>query len=109
VSVSAGHYPTIGLTSDGRAFIWGEGDVSPRGARWYREPWPVAPNHTFVAASAGGPLHGRRTNSEQTVPWGVSWAGQLGDGNREARWEPAPMAGDYSSSPLAPGGPTPWG
>src|SRR5690606_10871489 len=54
VSVSAGHYPTIGLTSDGRAFIWGEGDVSPRGARWYREPWPVAPNHTFVAASAGG-------------------------------------------------------
>ena len=92
-TLSAGHWHSLALDSNGRAWAWGrnddgqlgDGTTAPR-----NEPTPVTtpPGVTFAAVSAGGNHSLALDTDGNAWAWGLNGSGQLGDGSSSSRSVP---------------------
>ena len=118
VSVGTGGIHACGLAEDGRAWCWGHNDRGQLGVATTPDrcivgdlPVPCAkaaiPVQTEVRFSelASGDYHACGLSvSGVAWCWGANEHGQLGDGTREARPTPAPVAGGRVFESIAAGG-----
>ncbi|MFG2112084.1 Ig-like domain repeat protein [Streptomyces sp. NPDC048718] len=84
-AVAAGAYHSLGLTSDGRVFGWGNNELGNLGdGTTTRRPTPVEthlPAGTRVTGIAAGGGHSLALTSDgRVLAWGANDEGQLGDG-----------------------------
>jgi alpha-tubulin suppressor-like RCC1 family protein len=85
-AVAAGHFFSIGLTSGGGVYAWGENESGQLGnGNTTNQPTPglvSIPAGVTVAAVAGGSEHALAlTSAGQVYAWGANFDGQLGIGN----------------------------
>jgi alpha-tubulin suppressor-like RCC1 family protein len=83
--VSAGYYHTCGVTTDDRAFCWGEGSSGELGDGTNTSqlsPVAVAGGLRFRQVSAGTSYTCGVTIDDAAYCWGDNGAGQLGDGTQ---------------------------
>jgi alpha-tubulin suppressor-like RCC1 family protein len=104
--VDAGHLHTCAVTTDGRAFCWGNGRAGQLGTgKTYLSFWPrrVAGGLLFRNITAGV-VHscGVRTDG-RSYCWGSNQYGQLGDGTTTQRLTPVVVAGGLSFARLSGG------
>ena len=108
--VAAATYHTCALTTDGRAYCWGDnwygqlglgdGTHNPR-----LRPNPVAGGLTFRQLGAGGFGHTCGvTTAGRAYCWGNNQFGELGDGTETERDAPVPVAGGHVFSEVLPRG-----
>jgi alpha-tubulin suppressor-like RCC1 family protein len=105
--VAAGDYHTCALTTDDRAYCWGDNGYGQLGTgtigRQFR-PAAVAGGLEFRQLSAGGFGHTCGvTASGLAYCWGHNEWGQLGDGTSTDRVAPTPVAGRLTFSQVLPG------
>jgi alpha-tubulin suppressor-like RCC1 family protein len=105
--VDAGGYHTCAVTTDQRAYCWGDGRNGQRGdgsiTLIIRTPRPVFGNHLFTKVT-GGVLHTCGvTPTNQAWCWGWNADGQLGDGSRTDRLTPHLVAGGFAFNQVSSG------
>jgi alpha-tubulin suppressor-like RCC1 family protein len=101
-SVSAGGRHTCGVTTDNRAFCWGDGSTGQIGDGLIVEkrtrPRAVAGGLVFrevvaQAQSTSGGYSCGVTTDNKAYCWGLNFDGQLGDGTTTQRVKPVAVAG----------------
>jgi alpha-tubulin suppressor-like RCC1 family protein len=95
-SVSAGFHHTCGLTTDGKAYCWGDDSWGQLGDGSTAVSWvPVAVSGglTFTSVSAGGRHTCGVTTQGKAYCWGGNAFGQLGNGSTDSSMVPVPVAG----------------
>jgi alpha-tubulin suppressor-like RCC1 family protein len=93
LSVGAGH--TCGLTTDGTAYCWGNGERGRFGTgdtSIALSPKLIADTGTYVAITAGGYHTCALTATGTAFCWGQGKYGQLGDGIFADRLRPVQVA-----------------
>lgn len=101
IAVSAGHYHSLGLTSEGRIFAWGHniyGTFGTGGMTSSNIPVPVATagalaGRTVTAISASGNHSVALSLDGRVHCWGRNNLGQLGEGTTETRYLPVTVGG----------------
>jgi alpha-tubulin suppressor-like RCC1 family protein len=106
--VTAADYHTCALTTDARAYCWGDnsyGQLGLGGPTTRRlRPSPVSGGLTFRQLSAGGLGHTCGvTSTGRAYCWGNNQFGQLGDGTETDRSAPTPVASTLAFSEVLPG------
>jgi alpha-tubulin suppressor-like RCC1 family protein len=104
--MSAGYYHTCAVTTDSRAYCWGEngqgqlgdGTISQRLA-----PVAVAGGHQFRLVEAGSGFTCGVTTDNRAYCWGSNQHGQLGDGTLTARPRPVLVLGGLQFSQVSAG------
>jgi alpha-tubulin suppressor-like RCC1 family protein len=94
--VDAGDFHNCGITTDNRAFCWGNGRNGQIGnGQKYLSFWPraVAGGLRFDRLTGGSSHTCGETTLNQVYCWGSNYAGQLGDGTTTDRLTPVPVAG----------------
>jgi alpha-tubulin suppressor-like RCC1 family protein len=95
--LSAGVFHTCGETTTNRAYCWGSNTYGGLGIGEASDPrlvpLAVAGGHFFSQVSAGAFHTCGVTPENQGYCWGYNFGAALGDGTREDRWEPTPIAG----------------
>jgi alpha-tubulin suppressor-like RCC1 family protein len=110
--VSAGGTHTCGVTSDNRAYCWGNnrqgqvGDGSE--VRQRLQPTPVAGRRFYREISAGGEQQGSGfscaiTMGDRAFCWGDGRNGQIGDGSTFLRFTPRAVSGGHSFRQVSAG------
>jgi alpha-tubulin suppressor-like RCC1 family protein len=98
LQVSAGLYHTCGVTSDHRAFCWGQNDAGQLGDGTTGNdstPVAVAGGLHFLQVSAGYSYSCGVTTDNRAYCWGENTYGKLGNGTTIRRLVPAAVAGGY--------------
>lgn len=93
--LAAGVSFTCGLSAGGRALCWGE-SIGGQGDD-YLTPNPVPGDHRFVQLVAGWHHACGLTAAGNAYCWGRNDHGQLGNGTRVDRGEPAEVPGTFQS------------
>lgn len=104
--MDAGSTHTCAVTTDERAFCWGNGRTGAIGnGRAYLSFWPraVAGGIHFERVSAGGNHTCGETTLNRAYCWGGNTYGQLGDGTTSQRLTPVAVAGGLSFSQVSAG------
>jgi alpha-tubulin suppressor-like RCC1 family protein len=87
---------TCGVTTDGRAFCWGDGTLGQNGdgTRSIRTaPSRVAGDRLYRAVSTGENHTCAVSTDNRAFCWGLNGAGQLGDGTQTTRLRPRAVVG----------------
>jgi hypothetical protein len=100
--IYAGGSHTCGLTSEGKAYCWGDNRASQVGDGGNSDrtrPVPVAGGLTFEELSLGTSHSCGRTGAGSIYCWGANGKGQIGDGARGNRSRPVrvPVEGAFTS------------
>jgi alpha-tubulin suppressor-like RCC1 family protein len=93
--LTAGNAHSCGLTTDNRAFCWGNNDSGRLGdgtTHGRLAPVAVADGHTFNTLSAGGD-HTCGVSAHVAYCWGNNATGQIGDGTKTDRLRPKIVSG----------------
>jgi alpha-tubulin suppressor-like RCC1 family protein len=100
IQISVGSAYACGVTSDHRAFCWGDNASGALGKGstssvddFTTKPVPVAGGLHFKMVSAGYVSNCGLTLDDLAYCWGANGAGQLGDGTRTSRNQPVPVSG----------------
>jgi alpha-tubulin suppressor-like RCC1 family protein len=105
--VDAGGVHSCAVTTDGRAFCWGNGRGGAIGnGKQYLSFWPraVAGGLSFIRVSLGRGHSCGVTTSDRGYCWGSNAYGELGDGTAPySKLRPVAVAGGLSFSRLAAG------
>jgi alpha-tubulin suppressor-like RCC1 family protein len=110
--LSAGFTHTCGITTDNRAFCWGnnrEGQVGDGSTvRQRLQPSLVAGGRSYrqVSAGVGSSGHGFTcavTTGDRAFCWGDGRRGQIGDGSTNQRFTPRAVAGGRSFRQISAG------
>lgn len=98
--VSAGRYFVCGVTVDGAAYCWGDGDVGELGNGLSGNPpditvpGPVLGNHNIrLVSSAAASGACALTVANAGICWGVGTWGRLGNGDEAIASVPVPVSG----------------
>ncbi len=94
--VSAGQLHTCGVTTDNRAYCWGEngqGQLGNGSTTDRLTPVAVSGTRRFRQVSAGDHFTCGVTTDYRAYCWGQGFAGELGDGTGTNRLTPVPVAG----------------
>ena len=105
--LDAGFEHNCAVTTDKRAFCWGNGrDGQIGNGKAYLSFWPraVAGGLSFDRVSAGLFHTCGETTGNRAYCWGSNTRGQLGDGATERRLTPVAVAGGHFFSQLSAGG-----
>lgn len=105
-SLSAGTRNTCALTSDNRAYCWGEAAFGALGNGTQvdaRTPQPVSGGHAFVTISTGLDAACAVTTDGQGYCWGAGGSGMLGNGSTATRLTPFPVAGGLTFTSIKVG------
>lgn len=105
--VDAGDEHACAVTTDKRAFCWGNGRDGQLGnGRTYLSFWPraVAGGLSFERVTAGGVHTCAENTTNRAYCWGVNNSGQLGDGTQTRRLTPVAVAGGHFFEQLSAGG-----
>jgi alpha-tubulin suppressor-like RCC1 family protein len=95
-AISAGSTHSCGLTTDDRAYCWGDNYAAQLGdgTRNHRtRPTAVSGGHRFRQLRAGHIHTCAVTFTDLVFCWGDNSRGQLGDGSITDRWTPVPVMG----------------
>lgn len=104
--VDAGAEYTCGVTTDDRAFCWGDGRGGQVGnGKAYLSYWPkaVAGKLNFSRVSAGNSHTCAVTPLNKVYCWGGNYNGQLGNGMTTQSLTPVAVAGGFSFSQVSVG------
>jgi alpha-tubulin suppressor-like RCC1 family protein len=104
--VDAGGHHTCAVTTDDRAFCWGDGGFGQLGnGKLYLSRWPrrVAGTLSFNRVTAGGHHTCGTTTLNRAYCWGLNLDGQLGDGTRINRLTPVVVASGVSFDQVSAG------
>lgn len=96
VQVDAGEAHNCAVTTDHRAYCWGNGRNGQIGnGKKYLSFWPraVAGGVRFDRVTAGQSHSCGETTGNQLYCWGTNYSGQLGDGTTTERSTPVALAG----------------
>jgi alpha-tubulin suppressor-like RCC1 family protein len=105
--VSAGSNHTCGLTTDDRAYCWGNNDLGQLGdgtTTLSRRPVAVAGGLSFRQVSAGAAHTCGITLDNLAYCWGNNSVGQLGDRTTTGRLTPIPVSGGLRFRQVKSGG-----
>jgi alpha-tubulin suppressor-like RCC1 family protein len=105
--VDAGVYHTCGVTTDNRAFCWGDGrdGAIGNGTRSISSsPKRVSGVLSFQRVSAGFNRTCGATTSNRAFCWGENSEGGVGDGTTSRRLSPAAVTGGLSFKQVSTGG-----
>jgi alpha-tubulin suppressor-like RCC1 family protein len=94
--LSAGQWHTCGVTTDNRAYCWGDNSTGQLGNGTLEDrarPMPVAGGLRFILVSAGATYSCGVTSSNRAYCWGKNDRGQLGDGTTTQRLSPTAVGG----------------
>jgi alpha-tubulin suppressor-like RCC1 family protein len=94
--ISAGKWHTCGVTTDKRAYCWGDnlnGQLGDGTTTDRARPTPVATSLQFILVSAGGSYSCGITTENRAYCWGQNTSGQLGDGTITNRQRPVAVDG----------------
>jgi alpha-tubulin suppressor-like RCC1 family protein len=94
--ISAGQFHTCGVTSDNRAFCWGQNESGQLGNGSQDNdsvPVPVAGGLQFIQVSAGVSFSCGVTATNRAYCWGINSFGQLGNGSTSRSPTPVAVAG----------------
>jgi alpha-tubulin suppressor-like RCC1 family protein len=106
LQIDAGTYHTCAVTTDDRAFCWGNGRAGQVGnGKAYLSFWPkaVAGGLSIARVSAGYDHSCGETTSNRLYCWGANYNGQLGDGTTVQRLTPVAVAGGLAFSQASAG------
>jgi alpha-tubulin suppressor-like RCC1 family protein len=96
-SVSVGSHHTCGVTTNSRAYCWGDNSVGQlgNGTTSFENPTPVAVSGglQFRQVSAASFHTCGVTTDDRAFCWGLNHQGQLGDGTTNQRLRPARVVG----------------
>jgi len=105
-AISTGAAHTCAVTTEGRAYCWGRGAFLgiPSPPLTSTVPVAVATSLRFQAVYAAmSHTCGVTEGDRRAFCWGNGSAGELGDGSREYRATPVPVAGTRAWRQMAPG------
>lgn len=105
--VDAGEEHTCAVTTDYRAFCWGDGQHGQIGnGKRYLSFWPrpVSGGLSFERVTAGATHTCGETTANRAYCWGSGADGALGDGAAELRLTPVPVIGGLRFSQVSAGG-----
>lgn len=94
--ISAGYFHSCGVTTDNRAYCWGQnisGQLGDGSTTDRLRPVAVAGGHSFAEVSAGAYYTCGITTDDRAYCWGDNGTGQLGDGTKTKRTRPVLVAG----------------
>jgi alpha-tubulin suppressor-like RCC1 family protein len=104
--VDVGERHSCGVTTDDRAFCWGDGTAGQIGnGKSYYSYWPraVAGQHSFVEVTAGARHTCGRTPDNRAYCWGSNGIGQLGNPSVPYALKPVAVRGGRMFSQLTAG------
>jgi alpha-tubulin suppressor-like RCC1 family protein len=104
--IDVGKFHTCAVTTDYRAFCWGNGREGQIGnGKTYLSLWPraVAGGLHFDRVTTGKLHTCGETTDDRAYCWGSNSVGQLGDGTTTQRLTPVPVAGSLSFAQLSAG------
>ncbi len=105
-AVSAGSQHSCALTTDGRAWCWGDNNFGQLGTGdsiSSSAPMPVVGGHTFTAISAGSGHTCGLTREGKAWCWGVNRSGNLGDFSNVNALLPVPVVGNLTFTTIDAG------
>ena len=105
-AISAGHFHSLAVKSDGTVWAWGWNDMGQLGDGTTTDrPAPVlVQGLSDVVAVAAGTYHSLAVKSDGTAwAWGWNAYGQLGDGTTTARHTPVQVSGLAAVTAIGPG------
>lgn len=105
--LDAGAAATCAVTTEDKAFCWGNGRAGQIGdGKTNLRFWPrsVAGRHSFNRVSVGQLHTCGETPENRTYCWGDNLEGAVGDGTRTRRLKPVPVAGKLRFSQVSAGG-----
>jgi alpha-tubulin suppressor-like RCC1 family protein len=104
--VDAGADHNCAVTTDNKAFCWGNGRSGANGnGKAYLSFWPkpVSGGLSFDRVSAGSTHTCGETTSNRGYCWGTNSFGEVGDGTTSVRLTPVPVQGGLSFAQLSAG------
>ncbi len=105
--LGAGGSFSCGVTTNGRAYCWGYGNVGQTGdGKTSNRLWPkvpVAGGLDFTRVSAGHFHACGETTNKRAHCWGWNHEGAIGDGTKTMRLSPVPVAGGLLFSQVSGG------
>lgn len=105
--ITAGSFHTCGVTTDDRAYCWGQnssGELGDGTGTSSSTPVVVAGGLRFVQVSAGSYYTCGLTTDDRAYCWGENISGKLGDGTAINRLSPAAVRGGHRFRQVDAGG-----